>query len=60
LARGSPDKLGENGIEARHWSTVVQPGAPDLEIFDFAAANGWIVFTHDLDFGILLASLRAQ
>jgi predicted nuclease of predicted toxin-antitoxin system len=29
------------------------------EIFGFAAANGW-VFTHDLDFGALLAALRAN
>jgi predicted nuclease of predicted toxin-antitoxin system len=24
---------------------------------EFAAANGWIIFTHDLDFGMLLAGL---
>ncbi len=29
-------------------------------IVDFAAANGWIVFTHDLDFGTLLAALRTN
>jgi predicted nuclease of predicted toxin-antitoxin system len=50
--------LAENGFESVHWSTVGQPAAPDSEIFDFAAANDWIVFTHDLDFGMLLASLR--
>jgi predicted nuclease of predicted toxin-antitoxin system len=32
----------------------------DSEIIDFAAANGWIVFTHDLDFGMLLAALRTK
>jgi predicted nuclease of predicted toxin-antitoxin system len=42
-------------FEAVHWSTVGQPNAPDSEILQFAAANGWIVFTHDLDFGMLLA-----
>ena len=36
------------------------PGAVDSEIFDCAAANGWIVFTHDLDFGLLLATLRTN
>jgi predicted nuclease of predicted toxin-antitoxin system len=45
-----------HGFEAVHWSTVGLPGAADSEIFDFAAANGWIVFTHDLDFGTLLAA----
>jgi predicted nuclease of predicted toxin-antitoxin system len=49
---------GQQGLEAVHWSTVGDPQASDLEIFDFASANGWIVFTHDLDFGILLATLR--
>jgi len=50
----------DRGLEAIHWSTVGQPGAADSEIFDFAAANGWIVFTHDLDFGMLLAALRTN
>jgi predicted nuclease of predicted toxin-antitoxin system len=50
--------LAEQGFTAVHWSTVGQPRAPDSEILDFAAANDWIVFTHDLDFGTLLAALR--
>ena len=50
--------LTEKGFKAVHWSTVGQPTAPDSDIFDFAAANDWIVFTHDLDFGMLLAALR--
>ncbi len=45
--------LADNGYPAVHWSTIGQPAATDTEIFDFAAANGWIVFTHDLDFGML-------
>jgi predicted nuclease of predicted toxin-antitoxin system len=49
--------LAEKGFESVHWSTVGHPGAADSEIFDFAAANDWIVFTHDLDFGMLLAAL---
>ncbi|MGA2716797.1 MAG: DUF5615 family PIN-like protein [Bryobacteraceae bacterium] len=44
--------LAGHGFEAIHWSTVGRPGAADSEIVDFAAANGWIVFTHDLDFGM--------
>jgi predicted nuclease of predicted toxin-antitoxin system len=52
--------LAEHGFESVHWSTVGHPAAPDSEIFDFAAANGWIVFTHDLDFGMLLAALRTS
>src|SRR5437588_10209371 len=52
--------LASQGFEAVHWSTVGQPEAADSEIFDFAAANGWIVFTHDLDFGMLLAAFRTS
>lgn len=31
--------------------------APDSEILEFASGNDWIVFTHDLDFGMLPAAL---
>ena len=51
---------GGKGFTAVHWSTVGQPSAADSEIFDFAAANDWIVLTHDLDFGMLLATLRTS
>jgi len=44
-------------LAAVHWSTIGKPWAPVSEIFDFAAASDWIVFTHDLDFGMLLAAL---
>jgi predicted nuclease of predicted toxin-antitoxin system len=52
--------LAIHGFEAIHWSTVGEPAAADSEILDFAAANGWSVFTHDLDFGMLLAALRTN
>jgi predicted nuclease of predicted toxin-antitoxin system len=48
------------GIEATHWSTVGQPTSPDSEILAFAAVHEWVVFTHDLDFGTLLASLKTS
>jgi len=50
--------LAGHGIEAVHWSTVGTCSAPDTEIFDHATANGFVVFTHDLDFGALLAQRR--
>lgn len=43
-----------------HWSTVSERGAAHSEILDFAASGGWIVFTHDLDFGMLLGALRTK
>lgn len=44
----------ERGFEARHWSTVGAPQAPDTEIMAWARDNDCVVFTHDLDFGALL------
>lgn len=43
------------GWESRHWSTVGDPRATDGTIMEWARANGYVVFTHDLDFGTLLA-----
>ena len=48
--------LKEAGHEAVHWSQVGAPNAPDYEIMTWARSNGYIVFTHDLDFGAILAS----
>lgn len=47
--------LREQGWEAVHWSTIGDPGAADLEIMDWAASHQYVVFTHDLDFGTMLA-----
>ena len=45
----------DSGWEAVHWSAVGQPTARDSEIMAFAAANDFIVVTHDLDFSAILA-----
>ena len=47
--------LEESGFEALHWSTVGQSNAHDSEIMAWAAANGYVVVTHDLDFSAILA-----
>jgi len=47
--------LAAAGHEAKHWSQQGRPDAPDVEILDFARAEGWVVVTQDLDFGSLLA-----
>jgi predicted nuclease of predicted toxin-antitoxin system len=49
------DVLQNAGWPATHWSTVGDPRATDRCIMDWAEANGYVVFTHDLDFGTLLA-----
>lgn len=52
--------LQQAGWDALHWSAVGDPCAPDAEIMRWARENGYIVFTHDLDFGALLAATWAQ
>ena len=47
-----------HGFEAVHWSVVGALNAPDTEIMRWARENIYSVFTHDLDFGILLAHTR--
>jgi predicted nuclease of predicted toxin-antitoxin system len=52
--------LSGKGIEAEHWSEVGNPKAPDHEIMAFARERGYVVFTHDLYFGHLLAATNAR
>ena len=48
------------GFQSVHWSNVGDPRATDRTIMGWAADNGHIVFTHDLDFGALIAATRAR
>lgn len=48
------------GWAAKHWSHIGNPKAEDKEIFAWVATNGCIVFTHDLDFGAILAATGAN
>lgn len=43
------------GLDAEHWSAIGRADAPDAMILDYAAQNDRVVFTHDLDFGAILA-----
>ena len=52
--------LVEAGFEAVHWSTLGRSNAPDTEIMAFAKANGYVVLTHDLDFGAILAATHGE
>jgi predicted nuclease of predicted toxin-antitoxin system len=49
-----------SGIEAIHWSRVGIASAKDREIMEYALVNGFVVFTHDLDFGAILAATQAD
>ena len=46
--------------EPIHWSHVGAANAPDREIMEWARTNNYIVFTHDLDFGAILAATNAD
>jgi predicted nuclease of predicted toxin-antitoxin system len=48
------------GWEAVHWSQVGSPTASDQAIMAWARENGYIVFTHDLDFSALLAATQGE
>jgi predicted nuclease of predicted toxin-antitoxin system len=52
--------LADAGIEAAHWSTLGNPKARDTDIMEFARANNYIVLTHDLDFGAILAATHGD
>lgn len=48
------------GIEAIHWSDVGEPTASNRVLMEWAKGNGYIVFTHDLDFGGILAATQTD
>ena len=52
--------LNEAGIEAVHWSEVGLATTPDPAIMAYATANGFVVLTNDLDFGIALAIANTE
>ena len=52
------DFFANHGLKAIHWSTIGQLNAPDSEVLEWARENNHIVFTHDLDFSVLLSLTR--
>jgi predicted nuclease of predicted toxin-antitoxin system len=46
------------GHEAVHWSTIGVPNASDESIMVHAKDHGFVVLTHDLDFGAIVAATR--
>ncbi len=53
-------ELARQGWTAVHWSTIGDPRAPDSAIMAWARDNRHIVFTHDFDFGTMLALTHAM
>jgi len=54
LPPGLAEGLATAGHEAVHWSDVGHVRAMDPDILRWARENGYVVLTHDLDFGDLL------
>lgn len=52
--------LADAGFEAVHWSAVGASNAPDSEIMAYAKLNAFVVITHDLDFGAILAATQGE
>jgi predicted nuclease of predicted toxin-antitoxin system len=52
--------LKQHEIDALHWSSVGDHGAKDNVIMQWARDNKHVIFTHDLDFGALLALTQAS
>ena len=48
------------GHTAVHWSHIGEPSAPDSEILIWARSHEYVIFTHDLDFGVILAASKAD
>ncbi len=53
------EALNASGHEAVHWSKIGDPCATDEALMSWARTSGCVVFTHDLDFGGLLAATRS-
>ncbi len=54
------NELHKHGFDAAHWSEIGKANAPDVEIFNWALQNDFLVFTNDLDFGTLLATSKTS
>jgi predicted nuclease of predicted toxin-antitoxin system len=52
--------LEKHGHSCVHWSQIGSPDASDSVLMEWARQNGYVVLTHDLDFGAILAATKAS
>lgn len=52
--------LNRAGFQCKHWRDIGKAGAPDTVVMSWAREHGYVVFTHDMDFGTLLAVTGAN
>ena len=48
--------LNQAGYPTVHWKSIGSPSAPDTDILVWAREHDHVLFTHDLDFGAILAA----
>jgi predicted nuclease of predicted toxin-antitoxin system len=48
------------GLEASHWTEIGSNCAPDVEIMRYARDHDYVLLTHDLDFGAILAATQGE
>jgi predicted nuclease of predicted toxin-antitoxin system len=54
------ERFAREGWTAVHWSEVGDVRATDGTVMEHARTHGYVVFTHDLDFAVILANSRAD
>ena len=54
------DFLTEAGFEVVHWFTIGAVNTPDSEIMAYARGHDYVVLTHDLDLGSILAVTHGE
>ena len=52
--------LSNAGFEAVHWSSLGPRDSSDIAIMAHARAHDYVVLTHDLDFGAILAATHGD
>lgn len=52
--------LADAGFESAHWSVLGRKNASDAEIMAYARSHNYVVMTHDLDFGAILAATQGE
>jgi predicted nuclease of predicted toxin-antitoxin system len=50
----------DRGIGSAHWSSLGKYDASDFDIMRYARTHDYIVLTHDLDFGAILAATHGE
>lgn len=54
------DFLKLHELPSTYWIEVDECDAPGIEIFKYAIANDFVIFTHDLDFGTILSMQKSS